>query len=213
MRTEDLVERLAAQGGAVAPHPIARRYAAALGPGALAALLLMTILLGTRPDLQEAIHLPMFWIKLAFPAAVAAIALAGGLRLARPGRLLGIAPLALILPLAAIWLMAAWELGHATAPERGYLVFGGSWQTCSLNIALLSAPILVAAFWAMRGFAPTRLALAGAASGAIAGALAAFVYALHCTEMAATFVGIWYVVGMLIPAAVGALLGPRLLRW
>lgn len=65
----------------------------------------------------------------------------------------------------------------------------------------------------MRGLAPTRLALAGAASGLLAGALGALVYALHCTEIAAPFLGIWYVIGMLIPTAIGALLGPRMLRW
>jgi hypothetical protein len=31
--------------------------------------------------------------------------------------------------------------------------------------------------------------------------------------MTAPFIGVWYLLGMLIPSAVGALLGPRLLRW
>jgi hypothetical protein len=31
--------------------------------------------------------------------------------------------------------------------------------------------------------------------------------------MEALFIGFWYVIGMLIPAAAGALLGPRVLRW
>jgi hypothetical protein len=31
--------------------------------------------------------------------------------------------------------------------------------------------------------------------------------------MAAPFLGIWYLLGMLIPAAVGALIGPLVLRW
>jgi hypothetical protein len=39
------------------------------------------------------------------------------------------------------------------------------------------------------------------------------VYALHCPEMAAPFIGIWYLLGMLIPAAVGAAIGARALRW
>jgi len=38
-------------------------------------------------------------------------------------------------------------------------------------------------------------------------------YSLHCPEMEAPFIGFWYLLGMLIPTAVGALLGPRLLRW
>jgi hypothetical protein len=31
--------------------------------------------------------------------------------------------------------------------------------------------------------------------------------------MAAPFLATWYVLGILIPAILGALLGPRLLRW
>ena len=67
--------------------------------------------------------------------------------------------------------------------------------------------------WAMRGLAPTRLKLAGAAAGFTSGAVGAVVYCLHCPEMDAPFLGFWYLMGMLIPTAVGALLGPRLLRW
>jgi hypothetical protein len=39
------------------------------------------------------------------------------------------------------------------------------------------------------------------------------VYALHCPEMAAPFLGIWYVLGMAIPAVLGAAVGSRMLRW
>ena len=43
--------------------------------------------------------------------------------------------------------------------------------------------------------------------------MGALVYTLHCPEMEAPFLAVWYLLGMLIPAAAGALLGPRLLRW
>jgi hypothetical protein len=65
----------------------------------------------------------------------------------------------------------------------------------------------------MKGLAPTRLALAGAAAGLLAGSAGALIYALHCPEMEAPFLAIWYLLGMLIPTAVGAAIGPRLLRW
>lgn len=44
-------------------------------------------------------------------------------------------------------------------------------------------------------------------------AVGALVYALRCPEMAAPFLGIWYLLGILIPTALGAMLGPPLLRW
>ncbi|MDQ2821723.1 MAG: DUF1109 domain-containing protein, partial [Pseudomonadota bacterium] len=39
------------------------------------------------------------------------------------------------------------------------------------------------------------------------------VYCLHCPEMSPVFVGTWYVLGMLVPALAGALLGPKVLAW
>lgn len=39
------------------------------------------------------------------------------------------------------------------------------------------------------------------------------VYCLHCPEMEAPFLGFWYLIGMLILTAIGAMLGPRRLRW
>jgi hypothetical protein len=57
------------------------------------------------------------------------------------------------------------------------------------------------------------LALSGAGAGLLAGALGTLVYALHCPESAAPFIGIWYVLGIAIPTLAGAMLGPRVLRW
>jgi negative regulator of sigma F NrsF-like protein/sigma-70-like protein len=51
------------------------------------------------------------------------------------------------------------------------------------------------------------------ACGLAAGAMGALAYSLHCPEPAAPFPGFWYLLGMLIPTAVGMALGPRLLRW
>lgn len=214
MKTDELIGLLAQGAGAVEPNAVARRYGAALGWGSFGATLLMALALGgVRPDLHEAARLPMFWIKLAFPASLLVAGLVAAMRLARPGWRLGRVPIAMLLPLVAVWMMAAIELTSAAAPQRVALIFGDTWQQCPFNIAMLSVPALIATFWAMRSLAPTRLVLAGAASGLLAGALGALVYALHCTEMTASFLSIWYVIGMLIPTAIGALLGPPLFRW
>jgi hypothetical protein len=213
MKTDDLVTMLAAGVEPVAPGATMRRHALALGWGAFGAALLMATLLGVRPDLADTAHLPMFWFKLAFPACLAAGALVAAMRLSRPGVRLGGVPAALAAPVAAVWLMAAYALAGAVPADRATLVFGSTWSACPFLIALLSLPAFGASLWAMRGLAPTRPALAGAAVGLLAGAVAAAVYALHCPELAAPFLAVWYLLGMLIPAAAGALLGPRLLRW
>ena len=122
-------------------------------------------------------------------------------------------PGALTAPVLAIWLLAAVVLARADAAQRAGLFFGDTWNSCPFLVALLSAPVFAAVVWAMKGLAPTRLRLAGAAAGLLAGAVGALVYSLHCPELGAPFIGVWYLLGMLIPTATGALLGPRLLRW
>jgi hypothetical protein len=110
-------------------------------------------------------------------------------------------------------LLAAAVLIRADAAQRSASFFGDTWNSCPFLIAMLSAPVFVAVVWVMRGLAPTRLRLAGAAAGLLSGAIGTMVYSVHCPEMAAPFIGFWYLLGMLIPTAVGTLLGPRLLRW
>ncbi|MFM8989141.1 MAG: NrsF family protein [Alphaproteobacteria bacterium] len=38
-------------------------------------------------------------------------------------------------------------------------------------------------------------------------------YALHCPEAALAFVATWYTAGIALAGALGAALGPRVLRW
>ncbi len=213
MKTDDLITMLATGTGAVDAGATRRRFTLALGLGGIGTLLLMAALLGVRSDLPRMALEPMFWTKLAFCAALAAAALAVAARLARPGaRAAGVASM-LAAPLFAMWLLAVFALGGATGSEREALVFGTTWRACAFNIAMLSLPLFAALLWAMQGLAPTRPALAGAAAGLLSGAAAALIYSLHCPELAAPFLGIWYPLGMLMPAAVGAIAGPRLLRW
>ena len=213
MKTDELITMLASGAETAEPHALERRFTIALGWGAFGATLLMAIMLGVRPDLSDAVRLPMFWVKLAFPAALLAGALLAALRLSRPGVRLGRVPAALAAPVLAMWLLAVVVLLSAAPAERTQLIYGDTWASCPFNVAILSAPAFVALLWAIKGFAPTRLALAGAAAGLLAGAVGALVYTLHCPEMESPFLAVWYLLGMLIPTAVGAMLGPRLLRW
>jgi hypothetical protein len=213
MKTDELIAMLAGDAGAVAPRVWQRRYALALGAGLIGAMLLMVPLLGVRPDIADAVRLPMFWVKLAFPAVLAAVTLLAAVRLSRPGMALGRLGSALAAPVLAIWVLAGLSLLAAAPEDRGMLVWGETWSDCLVNIPMLSVPAFVGLLWVMKSLAPVRPALAGAAAGLLAGALSAAVYALHCPELAAPFIGIWYTLGMLIPAAPGALVGARLLRW
>lgn len=213
MKTDDLINMLATSPTPVASGAGARRLAMALGWGLFGATLLMALLLGVRADLAQALRMPMFWAKLGTPALATLAALQLAQRLGVPGVRPGRAPLVLAALLVLAWGGAAAVL-LGTAPEaRMQLVFGATWKTCPFNIALLSMPPFIAMFWALKGYAPTRPALAGASAGLMAGTAGAAVYALHCPEMAAPFLGTWYVLGMLLPTLLGAAFGARLLRW
>jgi len=74
-------------------------------------------------------------------------------------------------------------------------------------------PALAAALWAVRGLAPTRPWAAGFAAGLLAGSVGAFGYSLSCPEASPAFVAAWYTLGIVLTGAVGAALGPRVLRW
>ena len=216
MKTDDLISMLA-QGDDVAVRPAQRRQTArntALLSGALAvSTLLMLGLLGVRPDLGTAAATPQYWIKVLFVALLSAAAWFGGRRLSRPGASIRLLPALIATPVCLAWIVAAAVLGDAPAGERAQLFWGHTWRVCPFLIALLALPVLAASLSVMRNLAPTRLRLAGAVAGFASGAAAALVYCLHCPEMAAPFVAFWYLLGMLIPAALGALLGPRVLAW
>jgi hypothetical protein len=213
MKTAQLIDLLSTGVAPVRRGQAARRVAVAGAVGLCSALVLMAALLGVRHDWAAALQLPMFWVKLAFAASLVAGGALLTARLGQPGRALGSAWAVALAPVIVVWAAALYVLLAAAPVTRPVLLLGSTWLVCPWLIALLSVPAFVAALWVQRGLAPTRPRAAGAAAGLFAGALATLVYALHCPEMALPFVGLWYVLGIALPTAAGALLGPRLLRW
>jgi len=213
MKTDDLVDLLATGTAPVERDVPARRFRIALSIAAVGALCLMMIVFGVRPDLASVMQTARFWEKLAFPLCVAIGALTAAARLARPGAVVGIGWLEMAIPVALVWVGGLFIVVSAEPPDRLLLVLGQTWRTCPFNILLLSIPGFVAIFWAIKGLAPTRPGIAGAVAGLLASSIATVAYCLHCPEMSPAFWGIWYVLGMALPAALGAWLGPRLLRW
>ena len=213
MKTDEFVAMLASGTAEVAPRGVERRFVVGIGLGVMASSLLLVGTLDIRVDLAMAARLPMFWVKLGFAASLMLASLLAALRLSRPGMPVGRTPGAIAIPIVALWLLAIVTLATTAPSQRLALLFGATWTVCPLLIAMLAVPVFVGSMWALAGLAPTRLRLAGASAGLLSGATAALVYSLHCPEMAAPFLAIWYVFGIALPTALGALLGPRLLRW
>lgn len=214
MKTEQLITALATGLEPADRRAPLRAGVLALTAGALLALLMMAVSLGVNPALRAYLGEPMFWLKLGFGVALAISSFWLVAALARPG--ISVSPVRAGLPavpVAVLWLLGAIVL-LASAPEaRAALVWGRTWSGCLVAIPALSAPTLVGALLALRRMAPTCPACAGAAAGALAGGVGSAVYALHCPELAAPFLALWYVAGALVPVLAGALLGRHLLRW
>jgi hypothetical protein len=213
MNTAGLIRMLATGAMPVAPRSAARAVVTALLVALPLALLAMELLLGVRRDLVVAAGWPMFWLKLGAPLGLALGAAWLAQRIGRPGVALGWRWAVLALPIALVWTVGAAAWIQAPVEARSGLLYGQTWRSCVASIAWLSAPMLIAGLAALRRLAPIRPACAGGVAGAMAGGFGAAVYALHCPEMAAPFLAIWYVLGMALPAVGGAWLGARLLRW
>ncbi len=211
--SDELIERLSRDLKPVPRLAVARRLAIGLGVGAVVSAVLTRATLGFRPDMTEAMGEAMFWVKLAYTAAIAGLGCWIVERLARPAGDARRRTIWLLLPFAAVAMLAAWQLMQAAPGERMHKIMGGSADACPWCVLLFATPPMLGLVWAVRGLAPTRLRLTGAMLGLAAGGAGAAAYALHCDEMTAPFLAVWYTLGILGAGAIGALVGPRALRW
>ena len=211
MNTNDLIATLAAEA------PVRRPSVAALTLPLLAAtalsLVILVAALGIRPDLAQLAGSGLFWLKCAFVGSLALIGQRAARLAGMPGARFRALPWLLAVLLGVMAAAAAITLADAEAGDRARQVWGSTWRTCPFLIAALSLPIFVAMMYRLRRLAPTRLRLAGAIAGFAAGALAALLYCLHCPELAPSFVGVWYGLGILIPTVAGAAIGRTALAW
>jgi hypothetical protein len=212
MQTDDLIAQLSDRLEPVKTGAMTRLLLGAVAAGVAGSILVMLIAIGLRHDLSSAMVSFGMWTKLVYTFVIAAFGFWLVERAGRPGAGMTRPALMLALPLLAIALLAVLQMSAPGADMPG-LVIGHSSRVCAPLVTLTALPTLAATFWALRRLAPTRLTLAGAGAGLFAGASGAFVYSFHCTEGAAPFIAIWYSLGIVVTTAIGALLGPRLLRW
>jgi hypothetical protein len=210
--SDALIAELVGDLEPVKPLRFGPGLAAVLGAAGLSAAVLIA-LLGVRPD----------WVLgSAEPMHLVATGLFGGLGLAASVTVIVMgrpqvgndhsgwrwaAAMAALLPLAA--LIVAIERGHeamaapAMALGAECLVLGG--------LASLSV-FAVLTLWLRRG-APTAPGRAGLVAGVAAGAFGSFAVSLHCPDNDIVHIGIWHAASVVVMAAVGRAVIPRLVRW
>ncbi|GAA0328189.1 NrsF family protein [Sphingomonas oligophenolica] len=213
MNTDDLIARLATDIAPVRRNAVGRRLATGIALGVLVSIFLVVVTLGVRPDIGPAMRGFPFWMKWGYTISLSIAAIVMTAQLARPDsrslRWLWLIAIPVLL-LAGVGVL---ELARTPPGEWLAMWLGHSWMVCPWLVLTLAMPIFVGLLWSFRRLAPTRLRAAGAAAGLASGAFAAAIYCLHCPEVSAIFVLTWYSLGILLAASVGALLGPRLLRW
>jgi hypothetical protein len=213
MKTDDLISMLAGGAAPVDQGLSTKRFTQAVMAAALGSLLMVLVIFGVRPDLASVAQTPLFWGKIALPLCLAIGALWMVTRLSRPGMTAGSGRWVIGFGVLVVWLAGLYALGQAEPDTRVAMIFGKTWRVCAINIALLSVPGFISIFWALRCMAPTQLRKAGACGGLLAGSLATIAYCLHCPEMEIPFWGVWYLLGIAMSTVIGALLGPKALRW
>ena len=93
------------------------------------------------------------------------------------------------------------------------LICCSSIDICGRAIVALSVPMLAGLLIALRRGAPVHPTRCGALAGLAAGAFAATIYSLFCTEDSPLFYAVWYSLAIGAVAGLGALLGRMQLRW
>lgn len=211
MKTDSLIDMLARSAGPAPSALVAGRLWPAVMVGLVVSVAAAVAGFGSVPAASFATLAP--WMKLAYAGA---LALAAGwltASLSRPGAPMHGPRRALVAIVLVMGLIAAAGLATTSPGSRMGAVLGDSWWSCSVRVLLLSGPALATVLWAVRGLAPTRPRAAGFATGLLAGSVGAIGYSLSCPEASPAFVALWYTLGIALAGALGAALGPRVLRW
>ena len=211
MRTENLITALVADGASITP--IARTVALAVACGFALSAAVFFWQLGWRPDIGEARGSLRFLFKFVVTATLLVPAAILVARLARPDAGLGLWGWALLI--APLLLVAGSSADLMASPSNVWTtkLIGKNAAACVTLILLLSIAPLAALLFALSEGAPAEPRLTGAVAGIVSGALAATLYAMHCTDDSPLFVATWYTIAIGIMALAGSLLGARLLRW
>jgi hypothetical protein len=212
MDTEQLIRSLAADNTHRA-RPVGYVLMLALLAAAPVSLLLFFTELGVRPDIMTAMRNPFFDLKFAVTLALAISAIAVALHLSRPEASLRGFGWYLLIPAG---LLVAGISGEMMMPQRAPMMtrlVGNNSKFCLTFIPVISLPLLLAALLGLRHGAPTRPALSGAIAGMLSAGLAATLYASHCTDDSPLFVATWYTLATALVAAIGALIGSRMLKY
>jgi hypothetical protein len=215
VNTERLIDALSTNLEPVSQGRLEKTLILAMVTGGAAAFALMLATVGPRPDLHSTAHLEWSAVKLLFALSVIGVGAPFLIRSMRPGledQTWGL----IFLPFFVAIAVALTPLFSGTPQAWRGLLEAATTRSparCLYCIPFFAVIPWAAVIWALRKGAPMRLKLSGAIAGIVAGGLGAAAYALSCKSDTIPFIAIWYGLAIALCAAIGALFGPRLLRW
>jgi len=215
MNTDELIERLSADRPPSALLGPTTTISLAVAASSVVVLGLAASWVGTPSELLETIAAGdhHFFLNIAFLLCVLGVAYLFVRDLSVPGRRLRM-PIAFALaPLVMMVVLALHELGSVSLAQWPHHVPHESWLTCIWQVGVLAIPAFAILSLAVRRLAPTDLSRAGLYIGLLSGGLGAMGYLLCTGDDNFVLSSTAYVVVIVSMAFVGALVGPRLLRW
>ena len=212
METDEFIQRLAADA-AQRRRPVqplqARLRRTSLAAGA-AVVLMAGVGWGVRPDLATSLVTVAGLAKFGLVLAIALVSFELVSRSAEPGRgILGQGGMLL----GALMTIVALAVSVSLVERPSSLNLGDVPLKCLSSIFALALLPLAALLSVLRTGAPTRPGVAGWLAGLLAGAVAAFGFALYCPMDRLADVMLWYPLAIGSIGAVGALVGARVLAW
>jgi hypothetical protein len=213
VKTDQFIEILSADLEPVKRGIVGKALAWALIIGGAAAFGAMLVSVGIRPGLFRGSGALFLALKLIFTISLIGAGAAFLSAASHPGRSSRKRFLLAFLPFLAVALLGlrAVLLSVPAAPHA--MVFASEWLTCLTCIPLFAVIPFAVLILALRLGAPTDLKRTGAIAGLVAGSVGAAAYAFHCSGDSLPFIAVWYGIPILLWIVIGALLGPRLLRW
>jgi len=212
METEQFIRTLAADNAHRA-RPVGLVLTLALLAAVPVSMAMFLMEFGVRPDVMTAMRNPFFDVKFVVTLALAISAIVVSLHLSRPEASLKGWAWLLLIPAGILATAIASEMMMPQRLPMMTRLIGSNSRVCLTAIPLMSLPLLAAALIGLRHGAPTRPAVAGAIAGLLSAGLAATLYASHCTDDSPLFVATWYTISTALVTAIGALAGPRVLRF
>jgi len=205
--TDSLIDELA-RGGAAPPANALPRFIIPLAAAGVACALGVALALEGAFAAVEQSGINGIVIKWGFSIALLLLSAFALWAMGKPGRRSGGAMAALTVPFGLVGVLLVVDLLVAEPHFPGE-----TWRQCLAAMGVMSPVAFAGAIVATRWLAPTNLRRAGLAAGLFGGAVAMTAYAPYCTEHGMLYMAVFYCLPILVMAALGWLLGPRLLRW